>query len=168
VRNLLDFARERPLQLRDVDLEKVVQESLQLIGHQLQLQGHQVETRLADLPPVHGDFGELRQAFVNLALNATEAMGRNGHLQVETRLVDEGRAAEIVITDDGPGIPPEIRSKIFDPFFTTKEKGTGLGLSVVYGIVQRHGGTLSLVSEPGQGACFTIRLPVTPARVPGA
>jgi two-component system NtrC family sensor kinase len=163
VRNLLDFARERPLQLRDVDVEKVVAESLQLIGHQLALQGHQVVARLAALPPVHGDFGELRQAFVNIALNATEAMGQGGRLEVETRLAPGGRAVEIAIADTGPGIPPEIRSKIFDPFFTTKEKGTGLGLSVVYGIVQRHGGVVSLESAPGHGACFTIRLPVAPS-----
>jgi len=159
VRNLLDFARERPLQLRDVEVEKVVTESLQLIGHQLQLQGHQVVTRLATLPPVHADFGELRQAFVNLALNAMEAMGKGGRLTVETRVADGGQAVEIAIGDNGPGIPPEIRTKIFDPFFTTKEKGTGLGLSVVYGIVQRHGGTVTLQSELGQGSCFTIRLP---------
>ncbi len=160
VRNLLDFARERPLQLRDVDLDKVVTESLSLIGHQLALQNHRVETRLAALPPVHADFGELRQAFVNLALNAMEAMGKGGRLWVETRASEDGAAVEVSIRDNGPGIPPEIRSKIFDPFFTTKEKGTGLGLSVVYGIVQRHGGTVRVESEPGQGTCFTIRLPV--------
>jgi two-component system NtrC family sensor kinase len=159
VRNLLEFARERPLQLRDVDLEKVVQESLQLIGHQLQLQGHQVVTRLEPVPPVHADFGELRQAFVNLAMNAMEAMGQGGRLTVTLRPADQGRAAEVVIADSGPGIPEELRTKIFDPFFTTKEKGTGLGLSVVYGIVQRHGGRLGLESSPGQGAAFTLRLP---------
>ena len=163
VRNLLDFARERPLQLRDVDLDKVVTESLSLIGHQLALQGHRVETRLAALPPVHADFGELRQAFVNLALNAMEAMGKGGRLVVETRAVADGAGVEIAITDNGPGIPEEIRGKIFDPFFTTKEKGTGLGLSVVYGIVQRHGGTVRVESAPGKGACFTIRLPVARA-----
>ena len=159
VRNLLDFARERPLQLRDVELDKVVQESLQLIGHQAQLQGHQVVIRLEPVPPVHADFGELRQAFVNLAMNAMEAMGQGGRLTVTLHPADEGRAVEVAIGDTGPGIPEELRTKIFDPFFTTKEKGTGLGLSVVYGIVQRHGGTISLESAPGQGTTFTLRLP---------
>ncbi len=163
VRNLLDFARERPLQLRDVDLEKVVQESLQLIGHQLQLQGHQLETRLAPVPPVHADFGELRQAFVNLAMNAVEAMDQGGRLTVTLRASDDAQVVEVSIADTGPGIPPELHSKIFDPFFTTKEKGTGLGLSVVYGIVQRHGGTISLETAPGQGTCFTLRLPASGA-----
>ncbi len=163
VRNLLDFARERPLQLRDVDLEKVVQESLQLVGHQAQLQGHRVETRLAPVPPVHADFGELRQAFVNLAMNAMEAMPQGGRLGVTLGASDDGRVVEVAIADTGPGIPVELQSKIFDPFFTTKEKGTGLGLSVVYGIVQRHGGTITLETAPGRGTRFTLRLPATGA-----
>jgi two-component system, NtrC family, sensor kinase len=163
VRNLLDFARERPLQLRDVELEKVVQESLQLIGHQLQLQGHQVETRLAPVPPVHADFGELRQAFVNLAMNAMEAMVQGGRLTVSLGASPDRQVVEVVIADTGPGIPEELRTKIFDPFFTTKEKGTGLGLSVVYGIVQRHGGTITLQATPGQGTAFTLRLPAAGA-----
>jgi two-component system NtrC family sensor kinase len=163
VRNLLDFARERPLQLRDVDLEKVVQESLQLVGHQAQLQGHRVETRLAPVPPVHADFGELRQAFVNLAMNAMEAMPQGGRLVVTLRASDDGQVVEVALADSGPGIPPELQSKIFDPFFTTKEKGTGLGLSVVYGIVQRHGGNILLETSPDRGTCFTLRLPASGA-----
>jgi two-component system NtrC family sensor kinase len=163
VRNLLDFARERPLQLKDVALEKVVAESLQLIGHQLQLQGHRVVSRLEPVPPVHGDFGELRQAFVNLALNAMEAMGAGGRLDVSLRASPDGAGVELRIADDGPGIPAEIHTRIFDPFFTTKEKGTGLGLSVVYGIVQRHRGTISLESVPGRGTTFTLRFPAATA-----
>jgi two-component system NtrC family sensor kinase len=108
---------------------------------------------------VRADFGELRQAVVNLALNAMEAMGEGGTLVIETRTCDGGRAVEIAVEDSGPGIAPENLRKIFDPFFTTKEKGTGLGLSVVYGIVQRHGGRIEVESQPGHGARFVIRLP---------
>jgi two-component system NtrC family sensor kinase len=90
VRNLLDFARERPLQLREVALERVVSESLQLIGHQLKLQGHQVVSRFEPVPMVHGDFGELRQAVVNIALNAMEAMGQGGRLEVALRRSPDG------------------------------------------------------------------------------
>jgi two-component system NtrC family sensor kinase len=157
VRNLLDFARERPMELKDVDLNAVVNESLQLVGHQIAMLGESVEKRLDALPPVHGDFGQLRQAVVNVALNACEAMTRGGKLTIATRAPDGG--VELAISDTGPGIASEHLPRIFDPFFTTKEKGTGLGLSVVYGIVQRHQGTIEVKSDPGKGATFTIRLP---------
>jgi two-component system NtrC family sensor kinase len=91
---------------------------------------------------VEGDFGQLRQACVNVIMNACEAMARGGHLAIDTARVEGGAWVELAFADTGPGIPPDHMSKIFDPFFTTKEKGTGLGLSVVYGIVERHGGTV--------------------------
>jgi two-component system NtrC family sensor kinase len=91
-------------------------------------------------------------------MNACEAMARGGRLVVETRTLEDGKA-ELSFQDSGPGIPPDHLSKIFDPFFTTKEKGTGLGLSVVYGIVERHGGTIDLKTEVGKGTRIAIRLP---------
>jgi two-component system, NtrC family, sensor kinase len=160
VRNLLDFARERPMELGEIDLNVVVEESLQLIAHQMGMQNESLEKHLEPLPRVHGDFGQLRQAVVNIALNACQAMGEGGKLTLATRVVEDGASVELSLTDTGPGIPPENLTRIFDPFFTTKEKGTGLGLSVVYGIVQGHGGTVEAKSEPGQGATFLIRLPV--------
>ena len=118
-----------------------------------------------DVPAVHADFGQLRQAFVNVALNGCEAMGKGGKLTITTRV--DGPDVELVLSDTGPGITKEHLSKIFDPFFTTKEKGTGLGLSVVYGVVERHGGTLTLDSEPGAGTAVTIRLPLVSGAAPG-
>jgi two-component system NtrC family sensor kinase len=159
VRNLLDFARERPLKLGPIDANAAVEESLQLVGHQLSIAGLRLDRRLQPLPPVMADLGELRQAVVNLALNAMEAMGEGGTLLIETRAADGGRTVEIAVQDTGPGIAPEHLGKIFDPFFTTKEKGTGLGLSVVYGIVTRHGGRIEVESAPGRGARFVISLP---------
>jgi two-component system NtrC family sensor kinase len=159
VRNLLDFARERPLKLEAVDANAAIEESLQLIGHKLDIAGFHLDRRLQPVPAVRADFGELRQAVVNLALNGMEAMGPGGTLIVETRTCDGGGTVEIAVEDSGPGIAPEHLRKIFDPFFTTKEKGTGLGLSVVYGIVQRHGGRIDVESAPGHGARFVIRLP---------
>jgi two-component system NtrC family sensor kinase len=159
VRNLLDFARERPLQLKDVDVNHVVEEVFSLVSNQTAILGVQVEKDLAKVPVVEADFGQLRQAFVNIVINAIEAMGKGGHLRVATRPLPEEDGVEITFQDDGPGIPPELMQKIFDPFFTTKEKGTGLGLSVVYGIVDRHKGRVSVESEPGKGTRFTIRLP---------
>ncbi len=159
VRNLLDFARERPLQLKEVDPNQVIHEVLQLVANQVAIQGVAVERDLARVGHVEADFGQLRQAFMNIVINAIEAMGKGGNLRISTRPLPGEDAVEIVFQDDGPGIPPELMQKIFDPFFTTKEKGTGLGLSVVYGIVERHKGRVSVESEPGKGTRFTIRLP---------
>jgi two-component system NtrC family sensor kinase len=159
VRNLLDFARERPLQLKDVDVNQVVEEVFSLVANQTAILGVQVEKDLAKVKMVEADFGQLRQAFINIVINGMEAMGKGGHLRVSTRPLPEEDAVGIVFQDDGPGIPPELMQKIFDPFFTTKEKGTGLGLSVVYGIVERHRGRVSVESEPGKGTRFTIQLP---------
>jgi two-component system NtrC family sensor kinase len=162
VKNLLDFARERPMQPRSLDPRAPLDEALSLVENQLKTHGIAIERELAAVPEVVADFGQLRQAFVNIAFNACEAMGDAGRLRVATRPI--GDAVEVVIEDTGPGIPPERLSKIFDPFFTTKEKGTGLGLSVVYGIVERHGGTIAVDSEVGRGTAFTIRLPTSAAR----
>ncbi len=161
VRNLLDFARERPMQPRCLDPRAPLDEALSLLEDQLKTHDIEVERDLAAVPEVVADFGQLRQAFLNIAFNACEAMGHSGRLKVTTR--DAGDAIEVVISDTGPGIEPERLQKIFDPFFTTKEKGTGLGLSVVYGIVERHGGKISVESELGRGTAFTIRLPVPAA-----
>ena len=160
VRNLLDFARERPLQLKEVNLNAAVDEVFMLIANQAAIQGVELAKDLAPLPPVEADFGQIRQAFVNIAINAVEATHKGGHLKVTTRPLPEEAAVEVVFADDGRGIAPEVKRRIFDPFFTTKEKGTGLGLSVVYGIVERHKGSVSVESEPGKGTRFTIRLPV--------
>jgi two-component system NtrC family sensor kinase len=159
VRNLLDFARERPLALKDVNLNHVVDEAIQLLANQIQIQGVKLERRPAAVPMVDGDFGQLRQACVNVIMNACEAMQRGGKLVVESAVVEGGRWVELAFQDTGPGIPPDHLSKIFDPFFTTKEKGTGLGLSVVYGIVERHGGKIDLQTEIGKGTRVAIRLP---------
>ncbi|HZZ83260.1 MAG TPA: ATP-binding protein [Anaeromyxobacteraceae bacterium] len=166
VRNLLDFARERPVVLKEVDVNKAVQECVQLLGHQFLLNGMEFFTDLAPVPPVEADFGQLRQAFVNVAMNACEAMSRGGKLTVTTRPQQAARQVELTFCDTGPGIRPEHMAKIFDPFFTTKESGTGLGLSVVYGIVQRHRGHVEVTSEVGKGTCIVIRLPAMEARAP--
>jgi two-component system NtrC family sensor kinase len=161
VKNLLDFARERPLQQKLLDVRAPMDEALSLVENQFKTQGIRIERDLENVPLVVADFGQLRQAFVNIAMNACEAMGHDGTLRVATR--EQAGLVEIALTDTGPGIPKERLEHIFDPFFTTKDKGTGLGLSVVYGVVQKHEGTISVESEPGRGTTFTIRLPVPAA-----
>jgi two-component system NtrC family sensor kinase len=159
VRNLLEFARQRPLALTEVETATVLDEALSLIAHQAKLYGIAIERQAGPLPKLKADFGQLRQAIVNIVLNACEAMPSGGTVLITGKTVDDGKAVELGFTDTGPGIPPDKLAKIFDPFFTTKEKGTGLGLSVVYGIIERHGGTISATSEVGHGTTFVIRLP---------
>ncbi len=162
VRNLLDFARERPLDLKDVSVNQVIQEALVLVGNQARLANIELVKDLPDVPPVHGDFGQLRQALINLLINACDAMPTGGRLEIATRHLASGQV-EVEVTDSGCGIPKEHLAKVLDPFFTTKDKGTGLGLSVVYGIVERHGGTIDIASEVGTGTTVSIRLPASGA-----
>jgi two-component system, NtrC family, sensor kinase len=160
VRNLLEFARQRPMTPKPLDVGVAISEALSLVDHQLAMQGVTLEKALEPGAVVEADFGQLRQAFVNIALNASDAMTGGGTLRVAARILPSDKAVEIVFADTGVGIPPDHLSKILDPFFTTKEKGTGLGLSVVYGIVERHRGKLDIKSELGKGTRVTIRLPL--------
>jgi two-component system NtrC family sensor kinase len=158
VKNLLDFARERPMLVKPADVNQAVDEILTLVDNQAHIQGIEIIRERTPLPPVMGDFGQLRQAFMNVASNACEAMETGGRLTVRSREVPGELGVEVVFEDTGPGIPEDRLRKIFDPFFTTKERGTGLGLSVVYGIVEKHGGSIEVDSEPGKGTRFIIRL----------
>lgn len=157
VRNLLDFARERPLTLTDVDVNAAIEEALFLIHNQVVLQNLRLEQDLGPLPSMRADFGQIRQALVNVLMNACDAMGPGGVLRLSSAS-PEPDAIVVTVRDTGLGIAEEHLAKVFDPFFTTKEKGTGLGLSVVYGIVQRHGGTLQVESQAGVGTTVRIRL----------
>lgn len=157
VRNLLGFARERPLTITMVDLNAAVDEALFLANNQITLQGITLDRPPASVPAVEGDFGQIRQALANIILNACDAMPNGGTLRIATRSLPAEHFVEIVVADTGCGIPRERLSKVLDPFFTTKEKGTGLGLSVVYGIVERHGGRFDIQSEAGVGTTVTLK-----------
>jgi hypothetical protein len=147
----------------------VIQETLSLLEHQLQKAGVRVEAMLEpDLPAVHGNAGKLQQVFLNLFLNARDAMERGGALEVRTWIEDGG--VRIDVSDSGHGIAPEHLHRIYDPFFTTKaasRKGTGLGLSVTYGIIQEHGGSIEVSSRPGGGTRFQLALPWSKTAAPG-
>jgi len=166
VNSLLNFSRTSTTSLGDVNLNRVIQETLSLLEHQLQKSGIQVKTDLdPGLPPVHGNAGQLQQVFLNLFLNARDAMPAGGTLEVRTW--PEGSGARAEVADTGHGIAPENLHRIYDPFFTTKavRKGTGLGLSVTYGIIQEHGGSIEVFNRPGGGASFRLALPLA---VPGS
>jgi two-component system, NtrC family, sensor kinase len=114
-----------------------------------------------NLPPVHGDEQMLKQVFVNLILNAIDALPPKGLIKISTRKRPEDGYVVIEVNDNGSGIPEHLQSQIFDPFYTTKSKGTGLGLSVSLGIVKRLGGYIKVKSKPGEGTTFTVLLPAT-------
>jgi len=160
VNSLLNFSRTSTTSFGELNLNRVIQETLTLLEHQLQKAGIQVKTSLEpDLEPVHGNAGKLQQVFLNLFLNARDAMSGSGTLEIRTW--SEGAGVKVEVADTGIGIPPEHLNRIYDPFFTTKaaRKGTGLGLSVSYGIIQEHGGSIEASNRPGGGARFRIELP---------
>jgi two-component system NtrC family sensor kinase len=163
-RGLLDFARTTDLDRRASDLREILDRTLSLVEHQPLF--HNIELRreyASDLPLVPVDQGRMEQVFLNLVMNAAEAMEGRGRLAIlVTAATAEGGTEVLVeIADTGPGIPEEIQSRIFDPFFTTKAagQGTGLGLSVSYRIVEDHGGRIQVLSAPGEGTRFRVYLP---------
>src|SRR5436309_11821519 len=164
VRNLLAFARKQPPEKRCLGLNGIVEKTLELNTYHLRTNQIELEKDLAsDLPMTMLDFHQIQQVLINLLNNAEQAMleaGRGGKIRFVTRQV--GERIEARVSDDGPGIEGEIQARIFEPFFTTKKegKGTGLGLSLCYGIVQEHGGTIRVESQPGKGATFIIELPI--------
>jgi PAS domain S-box-containing protein len=169
VRNLLTFARKRQSTRSLIDLNQVVRETISLRPYEQRTINIEVLSALASgLPPVFADAHQIQQVLLNLVINAEQAMlaanGR-GSLVIRTWHDAEHEAVVLQVSDDGPGIPPDVKSKIFDPFFTTKEtgKGTGLGLTVAYAIVQEHGGSIRVDSSPDGGASFTVELPVSTA-----
>jgi hypothetical protein len=161
VNSLLNFSRTSTTELAELDLNRLIRETVALIEHQLTRVGVRTEFRFEDpLPPIRGNTGKLQQVFLNLFLNARDAMERGGLLTVRTWSDDSTVYAEV--RDTGQGISSEHLSRIYDPFFTTKaaKKGTGLGLSVSYGIVREHGGDMEVESQPGEGTRFQLGFPM--------
>lgn len=164
VRNLLDFARESEYKNVAMDLDNLLKNSIRLVHNRVKLAKINLQTKITpDLPPVHGDEQALQQVFINLILNAVDALPPKGQITVSASKSKQTDFIEISVTDNGPGIPEHILPRIFDPFFTTKvkEKGTGLGLSVSQGIIHRLGGNISVKSQEGLGTIFTVLLPTT-------
>ncbi|PYT93645.1 MAG: histidine kinase [Acidobacteria bacterium] len=160
VNNLLNFSRTGAAEAASVDVNRVVEETLSLVAHPLKASQIQVLKELGEsLPPVHGSANKLQQVFLNLFLNARDAMPGGGMLEVRTAA--HNGSVEIEIADTGAGIPREDIHRIFDPFFTTKSngRGTGLGLSVSYGIIKEHAGKIDVRSTPGKGTSFHVEFP---------
>ena len=165
VNNLLNFSRTSGSELTEISVNKVIADTLALLEHQFKVAHIQVEPELYDsLPLIQGNAGRLQQVFLNLFLNAKDAMSGGGVLKVATL---NGECVSVRVSDTGSGIAQENIQRIYDPFFTTKtapaegqSRGTGLGLSVTYGIIQEHAGNIRVESRPGEGTTFTLDFPL--------
>jgi two-component system NtrC family sensor kinase len=165
VNSLLNFSRTGGAEFRATDLNAVLRETLNLLEHQLKTSRIELVVELAPaLPAIQGNAGKLQQVFLNLLLNAKDAMADGGRLRVRTSF-DE--CVLVSIADSGSGIAPEHVRRIYDPFFTTKtsvkegqRRGTGLGLAVTYGIMQEHAGKIQVESQPGAGTTFALEFPM--------
>jgi two-component system NtrC family sensor kinase len=162
VQSLLDFARTPTGDMIPLQINQIINTSLKLVRDQAMFHGIEIEINLAkNLPEVKGDISRLEEVFLNLFINAADAMKGGGKLTIATKLRGKD-TVRITITDTGKGIDEKYISHIFEPFFTMKEpgQGTGLGLSIAYGIIKKHKGTIDVECKQGMGATFIICLPV--------
>jgi two-component system, NtrC family, sensor kinase len=164
VRELLNFARQSEPRKEPCDINGIMDHALLLTRNQLKVGENYVTMKreFGDLPPLQVDPDQMLEIFINMIINAVDAMPQGGELTTVTSLLEDEKSIEIRITDTGHGIAEEDLEKVFEPFFTTKEtgKGTGLGLAVTYGIVEAHNGSIDVKSEVGKGTTFIIKLPV--------
>jgi two-component system, NtrC family, sensor kinase len=165
VQNLLSFSRVSPMNLAWCDLNQVIDRCLRLVQHKLEMSGIQTNLNLEpELPAAHCDPAQIEQVVLAMVINAIDAMPQGGNLWIST-LVIAGFAMELIIRDDGIGIPEEHLVHIFEPFYTTKESGgSGLGLAISQNIVERHGGSIDVKSVVGEGTTFKIVLPIDSQR----
>ena len=163
ITHLRTFGRAAPVSREPIALRQVIERALALMREQLRLRGIDVVVELGSREPVVlGNPIQLEQVFINLLTNARDAVANSPRKAIRISASVDAEVVELVFADTGHGIPTGLERRIFDPFFTTKDvgKGTGLGLSITYGIIKEHGGTISVVSPPGAGATFVIRLPL--------
>ncbi len=162
VQGLLEFSRQTHLDCRPVDIRRVIESTLRLVNEQTLFNKITVHKNFPeDLPLVMADKLQIQQVLLNILINAAEAMQGHGELTLSAEYDAQKKRVLVHIADTGPGMPKGVKERIFDPFFTTKPvgKGTGLGLAIVYGILRKHGGTITVDSEPGKGSTFTFTLP---------
>ena len=161
IQALLEFSRDQEPKKLPTSINEIIEGALTILSNEFRLNHISVAKELSDgMPQLSLDANLMQQVFVNLLMNATEAMGENGTITVRSQMVPNLSGERIEIRDTGRGIPKDHLTKIFDPFFSTKKNGTGLGLAVSYGIIQRHDGHIQVSSEQGKGTCFTIEIPV--------
>lgn len=161
VENFLRFARPAPAERGRFSVAELIEGIVQLTSRQAQKYAVVIDLDLQPVPAIDGDAGQLRQAFLNLVLNAIQAMPEGGHLQIS--LFTKENEVVALFQDDGPGIPRENLQKIFDPFFTTRTEGIGLGLAITQRIIEDNAGRMEVESRVGEGTCFSVYLPAAPS-----
>jgi two-component system, NtrC family, sensor kinase len=168
VKNLLIFARRTSGDYKEEHLNKIIEDSIQVIDHSAKMKALSLVTELeGENDLLQCDAGGIQQIFVALIINSIDATSPGGKITVKTEYMKEKDQIRIIVTDNGKGIPEDAIPHIFEPFFSTKEKSTGLGLSVVYGVVEQHNGTIDVASKVNQGTTFTIILPRTSHKAVG-
>ena len=161
VTSLLNFARQTKVTKKEIDMNHLVLECVGLTRKQAAFKDVVIESHIPeDLPKVFADGDQIQQALINLILNGIEATEPGGKITLTLQRSQTEGFIEIIVSDNGKGIPEENLDRIFEPFFTTKETGTGLGMAITHGLIEQHGGTIKVVSKVGQGTTFTITLPV--------
>ena len=161
VAGLRDFSRLDEADRKLIDPNDSIRSALEMVRYHIRQKGINLVASLGDVPPCWCFAGKLNQVLLNLLMNAIHAVPDGATITVSTGTNPERTEVEIVVSDDGPGIPDSIRGKIYDPFFTTKPQGlgTGLGLWITYNVVQEHQGRIDLETEVGRGTTFRIMLP---------
>jgi signal transduction histidine kinase len=157
--DFLQFARPREFVPKAVEVAPVLTRVLDLLQGDAERREVRLERALETVPPVAGDEERLRQAVMNLAINAMEAVPAGGVVRVSCRSVGADGLVDVLVDDSGHGVAPDLRDRIFEPFFTTKAQGSGLGLPIVHAIVTQHGGIIEVAHSPEGGARFVLRLP---------
>jgi two-component system NtrC family sensor kinase len=163
VKRLLDFAKQTKPHRRLASINALIENIILLVRNQASFRNITIEKELGEaIPDLYADPDQIQQVFVNIILNAAEAMTKGGKLTIRSSRAPDSQSIDVSIADTGPGIPEDLKERIFDPFYTTKEHGTGLGLSISYGIIEQHGGTIAVSSSNGHGTVFIIHLPILP------
>lgn len=161
IQDLLEFSRDKPPSVVMADINEIIEKAMSILENEFRLKHIQIKkTLLADSPGTLLDAGQSEQVFVNILINAIEAVDDKGAIHLRSMLNTESSRLSIEIRDNGCGISPENVSKTFEPFFSTKPKGSGLGLAVSYGIIRNHQGDIRVISKPGEGTNFIVELPI--------
>jgi signal transduction histidine kinase len=161
IQGLLDFARDVKPEKNAADVNQIMRSALAVVENEFRLQHVQIKTRLCDdMQKTYLDENQIQQVFINILLNALQAVDKKGLIKVQTQVDMPAQKINVTIADNGCGIAPNLLDKIFEPFYSTKNNGTGLGLAVSFGIVKNHHGEIRASSKPGQGTRFVVQFPI--------